>query len=229
MLQINGAQPNVRSNQAKLDEKTNEVIFENMTVNGFVVTRRVFVDKENACVRYIDIIKSQQEGEQTINLQIQSNTNFGIDVGQNIPATRRKANAIGFTANNNNGRCLVEMYAGKGSKVVPQITYQQGNNSVQANLQVVVPAGKEVAVVHLHGIAATPEAAIQFVHQFKESKLMASLPVELRKIVVNFASTQGFIGERELLRGEMFDVVEIRGGDQMRGAAEVIVVGVADK
>jgi hypothetical protein len=58
---------------------------------------------------------------------------------------------------------------------------------------------------------------VQFVNNLKESKLMSSLPAELRKIVVNFTAGQGFIGERELLRGEMFDVVEIRGGDQMRG------------
>src|SRR5207249_9204363 len=35
--------------------------------------------------------------------------------------------------------------------------------------------------------------------------------------IVNFVSGQGFIGERELLRGDVFDVIEIRGGDQMRG------------
>src|SRR5688500_16431266 len=34
MLQINGAYPTVRNNQAKIDEKTGEIIFENMTANG---------------------------------------------------------------------------------------------------------------------------------------------------------------------------------------------------
>jgi hypothetical protein len=217
MLQINGSQPNIRTNQARLDDKTGELVFENLNCNGFIITRRIFIDKENAAVRYIDIIRNPQANDQSANLQIRSNTNFGIDAGQNINDPRRKDNTIGFTATNNNGRALVEMYAGKGSKLTPSVTYQQGNNEIMATMQVPVPANKEVAVIHMHGIVPSTDAAVQFVANFKESKLMSSLPAELRKIVVNFSAGQGFIGERELLRGEMFDVVEIRGGDQMRG------------
>src|SRR5687768_18548546 len=33
MLLINGSQPNVRSNQARMDEKTGEVVFENISAN----------------------------------------------------------------------------------------------------------------------------------------------------------------------------------------------------
>ena len=84
-------------------------------------------------------------------------------------------------------------------------------------MQVTIPAGKEVALIHFCGIVGTPDQGVQFVQQLKETKLLASLPPELRKIVVNFSAGQGFIGDRELLRGDVFDVVEIRGGDQMRG------------
>ncbi len=114
---------------------------------------------------------------------------------------------------------MVEMYAGKGSKVAPTISSPQGNNTVQANLRDRNPCRQgSCALVHiLRHRTATPEQGVQFVQQFKESKLMASLPPELRKIVVNFNAGQGFIGDRELLRGDLFDVVEIRGGDQMRG------------
>ena len=47
-LQINGNGPNQRSNQARLDDKTGEVVFDNMTSQGFTVTRRILIDKENA-------------------------------------------------------------------------------------------------------------------------------------------------------------------------------------
>src|SRR3954471_9243619 len=46
MLMINGNQPGQRNNQAKLDEKTGELIFENLTGQGFTITRRIWVNKE---------------------------------------------------------------------------------------------------------------------------------------------------------------------------------------
>src|SRR5689334_19435413 len=76
VLQINGNQPNFRGNQAKQDEKTGEIVFENMNAGGFGVTRRILIDKEQAYARYIDIIKNNQQQEVTANTQIQSNFNF---------------------------------------------------------------------------------------------------------------------------------------------------------
>ena len=46
---------------------------------------------------------------------------------------------------------------------------------------------------------------------------MKSIPTALRRLIVNFPTTQGWIGEIELLRGDMLDVVELRTGDQFRG------------
>lgn len=217
MILINGQQPGVRSNQARLDDKTGEVVFENLNVSGFNITRRVLVNKEESYVRYVDIIKNPQAADQNVNVQVQSNLNFGIDQGTPIADPRKKDNNIGFTTTNGNGKSIVEMYAGKGSKLAPNVTYQQGNTQVQASLQVTIPGNKEVAIVHIHGVTGTPEQGTQFVQNFKESKLLASLSSDLRKSIVNFSGGQGFIGERELLRGDVFDVVEIRGGDQMRG------------
>jgi len=46
MLNINGNQPNMRNNTARLDDKTGEIVFENMNAqNGFTVTRRILIDK----------------------------------------------------------------------------------------------------------------------------------------------------------------------------------------
>ena len=44
IIQINNNQPNFRGNQAKQDEKTGEIVFENMNVGGFNITRRVLID-----------------------------------------------------------------------------------------------------------------------------------------------------------------------------------------
>ena len=218
MLQLNGNQPNVRNNTARLDDKTGEVIFDNMQAGNFTVTRRVLIDKEGGYARYIDVIRNNQAQEQTVAVQIQSNMNYGIDSGTPINDPRRKANTIAWAGMTGNGRCVLEMYSGKGAKVTPgTINFQQGNSHVQGQYQLTIPANKEVALMHLHAIVGSTEQATKFVQDFRESKVMASLPADLRKLIINFSAGAGFIGERELLRGDLFDVVEIRGGDQMRG------------
>src|SRR4029079_1171305 len=69
MLMINGNQPNMNNNMARLDNETGEGVFENMNVQGFTVTRRVLVDKELGLVRYIDLVKNNTGQETTVGLQ----------------------------------------------------------------------------------------------------------------------------------------------------------------
>ncbi|HEX4797363.1 MAG TPA: hypothetical protein VH370_26450, partial [Humisphaera sp.] len=57
----------------------------------------------------------------------------------------------------------------------------------------------------------------QFVNGLKDNVLLKSIPNALRKLIVNFPSGQGWIGDMEILRGDVLDVVELRGGDQFRG------------
>jgi hypothetical protein len=109
------------------------------------------------------------------------------------------------------------MYAGKGMKAVPQINAPPGNNNSQSTMSITIPAGKESAFVHLHGSAASQEAGVAFVNNFKESDMLKTLPREIRKIVVNFRGGQSFVNDMEVLRGDMLDVVELKSGDQLRG------------
>jgi hypothetical protein len=217
MLLINGNQLAARNNQARLDDKTGELVMENLQATGYSVTRRILLVKDEGYARFIDVIKNTQAQDQTLNVGVQSNMNFGTEQSQTIPDPRKKDQIIAWTAGNGNGKAVFEMYAGKGAKLVPAINAQPNNNAVQGTMQVTIPAGKEIALIHMHGVTDTPESASRFVQGFKESKMLATLPPEIRKIVVNFNASQGYIGDRELLRGELFDVVEIRGGDQMRG------------
>ncbi len=218
MLQINGQQPSMRSNQARMDEKTGEIVFENMTAQqGFAVTRRILPMREEGAIRYIDIIKNPQGNELALNLTITSNINYGVQSAETIPDPRRKGQNLAWVAQTHNNRTAVEVYAGKGAKVAPTINWQQGNNVVNASLQTTVPANGEIAIMHLHATATSAAAGTEWVNGLKESALLKTIPPELRKLIVNFVTGQGYIGDRELLRGDLFDVIELRGGDQMKG------------
>src|SRR5213078_1380059 len=111
-------------------------------------------------------------------------------------------------------------FAGRGGKILPTVNWQQDSNQVQAQLQLSIPAGKDLAIMHIHSTAANVDAGSQFVSNFKSSKVMAGVPTEVRRIVVNFPASQSFIGEREVLRGNMLDVIELRGGDSLNGTLQ---------
>ncbi|HEX8522758.1 MAG TPA: hypothetical protein VF669_10915, partial [Tepidisphaeraceae bacterium] len=67
------------TNRARLDDKTGELVFDDLQIGTLQLTRRVLVDKEANHVRYIDILKNRQPQEQTVTVQITSNINYGIN------------------------------------------------------------------------------------------------------------------------------------------------------
>jgi len=219
MLQINGNQPNSRNNQARLDEKTGEILFENMVSQqgGLQVTRRILPMREEGAMRYIDVIKNPQGNDVVANITIQSNINYGVQNADLVPDTRRKGQNLAWVAQTHNNRTAVEVFSGRGTKQPLTINWQQGNNVVNASLQTTIPANTEIAILHLHATAVSAQAGTEWVNNLKESAILKTVPQELRKILVNWVSGQGYIGDRELLRGDLFDVIELRGGDQMKG------------
>jgi hypothetical protein len=216
-LVINGQPPNMNNNLARLDDKTGELVMENLNAQGLIVTRRIFVDKEQALARYIDIIKNPGVQPVTAQVNITGTFNYQISTGQDVPDPKRKGQEIGWVGQTNGGPCIMEIFGGKGSKNSFQINGAAQTNTVQASISVTIPAGKEVAVMHMHGSVASAEAGLKFVREMKESQIMRAIPKELRKIIINFSSGQNYIGDAEILRGDTLDVVEIRGGDHYKG------------
>jgi hypothetical protein len=220
MLTINGNGLG-GNNQGTVDAKTGELVIENLNAGGVcTVTRHILIDRDNGYVRYIDVLKNTQNAEQQINYQIQSNLNYGVNQSTMVPDPKRKGNNIAWVAQIPINKAAVEVYAGKGAKTVPTINYQQGNNVVQCNLQITLGAGKEVAVMHLHMVTGTMDQGTKWVNDFKESKMLQSIPPNLRRLIVNFAGGTSFIGDVEVLRGDVFDIVELRGGDQVKGTVK---------
>jgi hypothetical protein len=217
MLTVDGQNPTVTNNTARLDPKTGELVFENMNAPGCTVTRYVTLDKATNSIRYIDVFKNTSNAAKTFQITIQSSCNYGLNNGQSIPDPRKKDQYLGYVGQTGANQSIVEMYAGKGAKVAPQINTPQGNNMIQAVASLNIPAGKEQALMHLHATAPTQDAGAKFITEFKESPLLKSIPAPLRKLIVNFRAAQDFIGDLEVLRGDMLDVVELRDGDSFKG------------
>jgi hypothetical protein len=217
VLSVNQNQPTMNVNQARVDAKTGEVIFENMPCQNTTVTRRIKLDKDAGVARYVDIIKNTQGAEQTIQLMLQTNTNYGINAAQMVADPKKKEQQVAWVAQTSGNKTVVELYNGRGSKQPFSINYQQGNSQVQATISLKIPAGKEVAVMHLHTVTPDPGTGTKWVGDIKEAQVMKDIPPAIRKLIVNFAGGQAFVGDMEILRGDLFDVAELRTGDQYRG------------
>ena len=217
MIWINGQPVQQAGNQARLDPKTGEVIVDNMTANGCSIVRHIYIDKAAGYIRFVDVIKNTQNQQQTFNLMFQSNSNYGINMGQEVADPRKKGQNLGWVGQTGANQSMVEMYAGKGAKVAPQLNYQPGNNVIQANLPLTIAAGKEMAVLHIHTVAPTQDAGMKFMTDLKESPLIKTIAAPLRRLIVNFRAGSDFIGDIEILRGDVLDVVELRSGDEYKG------------
>jgi hypothetical protein len=216
-LLINGNQPNMQNNQARMDDKTGEIILENMNAAGFTVTRRVLFNNEDNYARVIDVIKNTQAQDQQANIQIMSNLNFGVQSSTMVPDRKKKDQNIAWVAQVAGiNKAGIDLYAGKGAKVIPTLSSPQ-INSIQAMLTLTIPAGKEMAIVHVHGTAATSDQGVQWVNNLKEEKLLADVPHDIRKLIVNFQLHGSLLGDLEILRGDVLDVVELRSGDRFNG------------
>jgi len=97
---------------------------------------------------------------------------------------------------------------GRSTKNAFTINSQPDTNLLQATISLTVPAGKEVAVMHVHATAPMPmRGAVCW--RPEESDILKGVPPELRRIIVNFNSGLWYIGDREVLRGDLLDVIEL--------------------
>ncbi len=213
----NGGAMNGNAQAAQIDPQTGELIIDNQVFGDCTVTRRILISRTDGVVRYIDIFKNNQNQEQTISVMLQTNMNYGLNNSVTVADPKHKENQVGWVGLTGINRTLAEMFSGKGAKVAATITSQPGNSFVQASMELKIPAGKSVAIMHLLTITGTVDQGQQFILGLKESKLMRSIPSALRKLIVNFPLGNAEVGEYEILRGDAFDVVELHGGDQMRG------------
>ncbi|MBC7782205.1 MAG: hypothetical protein H7144_00080 [Burkholderiales bacterium] len=222
MITINGQTPRQQNQQATVDDKTREVIISLMPNNTPIRHQRRFkFDEETGLARVIDVFDNPTDREIQLNLQLMSNTNFGVN-SATIMEDPKKKTQLGWMADLGSGRAAMSLWAGKGAKIAPTIRYTPGNNMVQANLALKVPAKDKAALVGWHGSFDNSEAGNTWFQQMREPKLLADLPPDVRKSIVNIAGIASTsISGREVLRGETTDIIELRGGDQMRGDLKI--------
>ncbi len=223
MIMVNGQGVQQNNNLAKLDGETGEVVMENLAVGPVQFTRRVKLDAATGFARMIDVFKNTTGKEQKIDFIVQSQFHYQMQNNSPINDSRRKGQTIGWvgTTGNQGWRSAVEIFNGKRSRLRGNTALATGNNFVSGTYSLVIPAGKEMAIMHFHGSAATPAAGTDYVNSLEDRKLLKDVPRAIRKLIVNFGGGETSVGDLEMLRGDLFDVVEITGGDQFKGTIKI--------
>jgi len=217
MLLINGNQVSQSNNEGTLDAKTGELVIDGLSANGLTISRRIWFNQNEGWLRYIDVFKNTQPQEQSVNLMIQTNLNFGVNTAQTVADPKKADHNLAWVAQTGAGASVVEVFGGHNAKNVPTINWPQGNNYVQASMTLTLAPGKQAAVMHIHAITATQDAGVAFINGLKDIAIMRSIPPVFRRLIVNFVGGENFVGDVEILRGDLLDVVELRTGDQFKG------------
>ena len=214
VLSVNGQMANMNNNVATL--QGGEVILPSMTTGGVQVTRR-FAQNADGTLRVIDIFKNTKGQEATISAGYRTTFNFGMQGSRAIDDPKKPGKTLGGIVQDGQGRACLILQAGRGSPVTPGLnSMNRNNNTFNTTVPVKIAAGKEAAVLTILYPAPSNDIVEKYFQDMKEATLLASLPRDVRKLIVNFSAGDLF-GDLEILRGETTDVVELRNGDQFRG------------
>jgi hypothetical protein len=213
----NNAQYQSPNPQATLDAARHELALPPMPLGNVNISRRIAHLPALGAVRFTEVIENPTGS--TARVQLRCYFNMGQAVQAAVPLVdERKAKrpAVGYAIGDMNN-AVAMVGAGRGAKVLPRFQYQQNDDNVNVLYDVEVPARQTVAVVHVQLRRASAEAAAEAWRGARDKDLLASLPKDVRRRVVNFPGGDAFVGDLEVLRGDALDVVELRGGDSYRG------------
>lgn len=214
----NAGMPMMRPNQqAHQDEKTGEIVIENLSAGQVKVTRHILIKAEDGSVRYVDTFTNPAAKEVTANLQYTSNLNFGVQTAKMVMDPKHKDAQLGWAGTTNGNKTAYMTWGFSGGKIAPRINYPEGSNLLQVAYSLTIPANGSVSLLHAHGTADTLDKATETIAGLRANKLLTGASAALRKTVVNASMRSGLPEDLELLRGDATDIVETRGGDQLRG------------
>lgn len=202
---------------APFDAARNEVTLPPMMMNGVNVSRIITVNQKGNWCRWVEIFENPGAAAVRLPVRIHFDMGGGIQAVQNVVEDKKTKKPVA-TVIFDGQRGIGIVGAGRtGAKVIPNITPQQNSDQVMLTFDLEVPPKQSVAIVHIQAPRQTVQDATTVLDTTKDKDFLADLPPDIRRRIVNFASGGQYLGDLEVLRGGLLDVVELRGGDQYRG------------
>jgi hypothetical protein len=210
--------------QAALDAARQEIVFPVANINNLNVSRRVASMTRLGAVRFTEILENPTGQPRRVLLRVYFN--LGGFVASASPLIRerggfvepgRNANVpVGYAIQDRNN-ALAMVGAGSGAKVIPRFNFQQQSDNVDLFYDVEIPPRQTAVIVHFQIRRSMAGEAAAVWQATRDKDLLADVPRELLRKIVNFRTGDGFVDDLEILRGENLDAIELRGGDSYRG------------
>lgn len=206
--------------QAQLDRSNNELIFAPVSHRGLRIARRVAVDPEKGYCRWAEVIENPTE--RAISVQLLINFNYGTSLTNVQPIRQAKTEqTIGLLMQDGRQKGFAVITAGRKAKVLPQLDAQLNNDDLNIACDVQVPPRKTVVLVHVQAPRMDVPGASSFAEQMSDRDYIATLPRELRRCVINFPTGESLLGDLEMLRGDLDDLIELPTGDLLHGTVHI--------
>jgi hypothetical protein len=200
----------------QMDPAVNELVFPAVQLQGLNISRRIGCNAKLAYLRYTEILENPGTTPIKTTLRVYFNMGGSVQFAQPVVDEKRSKAPIGEVIGDNNN-CMVHIGAGRGSKLLPRYVPQQGSDNVNVYWDVDVPARQTIAITHLVCRRANASDGARILDELSEKNVIKELPPEIARKVANFPHGERFLDDAELLRGDLFDVIELRGGDQYKG------------
>jgi hypothetical protein len=201
---------------ATFNRERNEVALGPISYRELNVSRRIAVNQKLGFCRWAEVFENTSPQKQSVQFRVHFDMGGGIQFIQPLRDPRRKEQTIGISIGD--GRhCVGVMGAGRGSKLAPRFEPQQGSDRFNMHYQLEIPPKQTAVIVHAQVYRQQFAAACAILDEIKDREFLSQLPADLQKKVVNFRTGDSAVGDLEILRGEVSDVVELRGGDVLRG------------
>ena len=205
--------------KADFDAIRGEVLLPVQTYRGVRISRRIAVSNKAGFCRWAEVLENPTAARVSLEVSIVYNMGNGLERSQWLEDEKHDDQPIALAAGgDDNG--YVFFAGGMGTRVPPRMTTPEGGQSVNVNWTVDVPPKQTVVLLHAAGFRRNFGDAVQSLRQIREADLLGTLPMEMQRRVVNYRMNRQEIAGVELLRGEMWDTVELRSGDQFVGTVD---------
>jgi hypothetical protein len=201
---------------ARFNRERNEVVLGPISYREMNVSRRIAVNAKLGFCRWAEVFENTTAQKTSVQLRVHFDMGGGIQFIQPFRDEKRNKQTIGISIGDQR-HCVGVMGAGRGSKLVPRLEPQQGGDQFNIYYELEIPPRQTAVIVHAQVYRQQFTAACAILGEIREKEYLAQLPADLQRKVANFRVADNSIGEFEILRGEASDVVELRGGDVLRG------------
>ncbi len=208
-----------QSQKAEFDAVRGEVSLPAQTYRGLRVSRRIAVNVKAGFCRWAEVLENPTGARARLSVSVQHNLGNSAERSQWMEDDKHNEQPVALAAGGD--ECgYVFFGGGLGTRVMPRMTAPEDGDNVTMQWTVDVPPRQTVVLMHAAGFRRNFADAVLSLRQVREADLLGTLPPELRRRLANYRAGRPEVAGVELLRGESWDLVELRNGDQFAGTIE---------